>query len=89
MTVTATGGINAANLTLFMVSLSTVLLQDIRPTDPHYSVLDRKAYYWGTKYVAETRKRLPHKPDAAIMAQFVRHVGRLGRIHADDSPQAA
>ncbi len=87
MTVTATGGTNAANLTLFRVSLSTVLLQDIRQTDPHCSVLDRRAYYRGYTYVAETIKRLPQKPEAAIMAQLVCHIGRLGRGHADDSRQ--
>jgi putative transposase len=84
MTVTETGVTNAANLALFMVSLSAVLLQDSRQTDPQCSILDLKAYYRGTKYVAETIKMLPQKPDADIIAQIVRHVGRLGRIHADD-----
>jgi len=90
MTVTETGVTNAANLALFMVSLSAVLLQEIRQTDPQCSGLDLKASYRGYKYVAETIKMLPQKPDADIMAQIVRHVGRLGRIHADDPlPNAA
>ncbi|MDQ2807060.1 MAG: transposase [Chloroflexota bacterium] len=79
MQVTETGGTNAANLALFMVSLSAVLLADLRQTDPQCSVLDLKADYRGYKYVAETIKMLPQKPDADLIVQLVRHVGRLGR----------
>ena len=81
MTVTATGVSNAANLSLFMVSLSAVLLRDARESDPQCSVLDLKASYQGTKYVAETLKLLPEKLDEDLIARIVRQVACLGRIH--------
>lgn len=59
MTVTAIGVTNAANLALFMVSLSALLLAEARRTDPRCSVLDLKACYRGSKYVTETIKLLP------------------------------
>jgi len=59
MNVTATAVTNAANLSLLMVSLSAVLLEHVRQTDPQCSVLDLKASYRGAKYVRETIKWLP------------------------------
>ena len=56
MTVTATGGTNAANLALFMVNLSTVLLRTVRETDPACSVLDLKAAYRGGQGWARNNK---------------------------------
>mgnify|MGYP001795652238 CR=1 FL=1 len=47
MNISATGVTNAANLALFMVNLSTVLLAEVRQTDPACSVLDLKAQYRG------------------------------------------
>lgn len=81
MTVTATGVTNAANLALFMVNLSAVLLDVVRATDPACSVLDLKAQYRGAKYVRETIKLLAQAPDENLMEQIVRQVARLGRIH--------
>ena len=81
MNVTETGVSNAANLSLFMVSLSTVLVRDARESDPQCSVLDLKACYRGSKYVAETLNLLPEKLDEGLVAQIVRQVTRLGRIH--------
>ena len=81
MNITATGVTNAANLALFMVNLSTVLLAEARQTDPACSILDLKARYRGYKYVAETIKLLPEKPDADLMEQIFRQVAGLGRIH--------
>lgn len=90
MTVTASGVTNAANLALFMVNLSTVLLQAVRETDPACSVLDLKAHYQGTKYVRETIKMLAQKPDADLIERIVRQVASLGRIHpAESYPDAA
>jgi putative transposase len=43
MNITATAVTNAANLLLLMVSLSAVLLEHVRQTDPQCRVLDRKA----------------------------------------------
>lgn len=81
MTVTETGVSNAANLSLLMVSLSTVLVRDARMSDPQCSVLDLKACYRGSKYVVETLKLLPEKLDEGLIARIVRQVASLGRIH--------
>jgi putative transposase len=81
MTITATGVSNAANLSLFMVNLSSVLLKDLRQTDPQGSVLDLKAWYRGSKYVTELIKLLPESPDDDLMAQLFHQMAQLGRIH--------
>ena len=81
MTVSATGVSNAANLSLLMVSLSAVLLREARASDPQCSVLDLKASYRGSKYVAETLKLLPEKLDEHLIAWIVLRVASLGRIH--------
>jgi len=73
---------NAANLSLLMVSLSQVLLEGFRSNDPAFSVLDLKAHYRGYRYVAETIKMLPQKPDGNLLADIFLHVACLGRIHA-------
>ncbi len=87
--VTATGVTNAANLALFMVNLSSVLLKDRQQTDPTCSLLDLKAAYRGHKYVRETLKLLPHPPDDDLIRRIVRQVASMGRIHAADPPAAA
>jgi putative transposase len=84
MNVTETGVTNAANLALFMVNLSSVLLKDRQQTDPDCSVLDLKAAYRGHKYVVETLKLLPHPPDDHLIQRIFRQVASLGRIHAPD-----
>jgi hypothetical protein len=89
MTVTATGVNNAANLSLFMVSLSAVLLADARRTDPQCSVLDLKASYRGAKYVSETIKLLPKRLDEGLIGRIYRKVASLGRIHPPDAPLQA
>jgi putative transposase len=81
MSITATGVRNAANLSLFMVSLSGVLLREVRARDPQCSVLDLKAFYRGSKYVAETIKLLPGKLDEDLVVRLVHEVASLGRIH--------
>jgi len=81
MNITETGVSNAANLSLLMVSLSTVLVRDVRATDPQCSVLDLKASFRGSKYVEETLKLLPDKLDEGLIVRIVRKVASLGRIH--------
>jgi len=81
MNVTATAVTNAASLSLFMVNLVYVLLRDVRQTDPDLSVLDLKAYCRGYKYVTETIKMLPQKPDESLIDQIFRQVAHLGSIH--------
>ncbi len=89
MTVTATGVSNAANLALLMVSLSTVLLEEVRQADPQCSVLDLKAWYRGSKYVRETLKLLPDTLDERLVVRIYRQVASLGRIHPSEAPPKA
>ena len=82
MNVTPTGITNAANLSLFMVNVAYCLQAHMRPHDPDYSILDLKADYRGYKYVQETIKLLPEKPEPVLLRQIFHKVAGLGRIHA-------
>jgi hypothetical protein len=82
MNVTPTAVTNAANLSLFMVNVSYRLLRDFRQRDPAASILDLKAHCRGYKYVDETIKMLPEKPEPVLLAQIFNTVACLGRIHA-------
>jgi len=72
---------NAANLALFMVNLSYRLLLDFRCTRPAFSVLDLKAFARGYRYVDETIKLLPQKPDPVLLTQIFNRITALGQIH--------
>ncbi len=82
MNITSTGVTNAANLSLFMVNVAYRLQADGRQRDPAYSVLDLKADCRGYKYVEETIKLLPEKPEPVLLEQIRTKVACLGRIHA-------
>ena len=82
MNVTPTGVTNAANLSLFMVNVAYCLRADSHAREPDYSVLDLKAAYRGYKYVEETIKLLPEKPEPILLAKILNQVAGLGRIHA-------
>jgi putative transposase len=73
---------NALNLSLFMVTVSQVLLQQFRQTRPESGVLDLKAYFRAAKYVDETIKLLPEKPEPILLNQIFAHVASLGCIHS-------
>jgi putative transposase len=77
---------NAANLSFFMVNFSSVLLQQHRKNNPEFSVLDLKAYYRGCRYVAETIKLLPQKPDGVLLAEIFQQITRLGMVHPTFEP---
>ncbi len=79
MNVEKTPVTNAINLSLFMVSVSQVLLRDLRQEDSSVNVLD--LFYRGHKYVAETLKLLPQKPDPILMGTIFDTISRLGRVH--------
>jgi putative transposase len=81
MNVKKTAVVNAASLSLFMVNVSQLLLRDFRPKDSTVNVLDLKAHFRGHKYVVETLKWLPQKPEPILMAQIFDKVSQLGRIH--------
>ncbi len=89
MNITETAVTNAANLSLFMVLVVDVLLSDYRKTNPDFSILDLKAFYRGYRYVAETIKMLPEKPDDNSLAEIFRKMATLGSIHAQDAPVIA
>ena len=82
MNITPTGVTNAANLSLFMVNVAYRLRADVHPGEPDYSVLDLKADWRGAKYVEETIKLLPEKPEPVLFAKLLNQVAGLGRIHA-------
>lgn len=54
---------NAANLAFFMVNFSTSLLARFQGLNPEFSILDLKSHYRGRRYVTETLKLLPQKPE--------------------------
>ena len=82
MTTHPTRVTNAANLSLFMVNLVERVLREMRQHQPEISVLDLKAHCRGAKYVEETIKLLPERPDAGVLARIVTKVIGIGRIHA-------
>ena len=81
MNITPAGVTNAANLALFMVNVSSRLQADGRQGDPAYSVLDLTADSRAYKYVEETIKMLPEKPEPVLLEQIRTKVACLGRIH--------
>jgi putative transposase len=72
---------NAANLSFFMVNFSSVLLRQYRKNNPEFSVLDLKSHYRGHRYVAETIKMLPQKPDGILLSEIFQQIARLGMVH--------
>jgi putative transposase len=82
MNVTPTGVTNAAHLSLFMVKVAYRLRTELHQHAPDYSVLDLKADCRGYKYVEETIKMLPEKPEPVLFAKILNQVAGLGRIHA-------
>lgn len=86
MNVNQTAVTNAANLSLFMVDISQLLMCRYRKDDPNFSILDLKAYYRGYRYVIETIKILPHLPDENLVSQLFQKVTALGRIHPAKTP---
>jgi putative transposase len=80
---------NAANLALFMVNVSHVLMCKYRQQDPDFSVLDLKVIYRGYRYMTETIQMLPQKPDQHLVSQLFQKVASLGRIHPPQLPVAS
>ncbi len=80
---------NAANLSLFMVNLSQLLMCQFRQDDPDFGVLDLKAYFRGVQYASEVLKMLPQKPDPIFLDQLFLKITALGSIHARKTPLSA
>ena len=68
-----------------MVNVSYRLRADVHPRHPAYSILDLKADCRGYKYVEETIKLLPEKPEPILLAKILNQVAGLGRIHASQA----
>jgi putative transposase len=77
---------NAANLSFFMVNFSSVLLRRYRENNPEFSILDLKSHYRGCRYVAETIKLLPQKPEGILLAEIFEQIARLGMVHPGFEP---
>jgi hypothetical protein len=77
---------NAANLSFFMVNFSSVLLRQYQKNNPEFSVLDLKSHYRGYRYVAETIKLLPQKPEGILLAEIFQQIARLGMVHPSCEP---
>jgi putative transposase len=81
MNVNQTPVYNAANLALFMVNVSQLLLRRFRPTCPTFSVNDLKALFRGRKYVTETLKLLPQKPEPIFIDHIFDRIAQIGSIN--------
>jgi hypothetical protein len=82
MNITETAVNNAANLSLFMVNVTRLLLQTFRQDSPDFGVLDLKAHFRGRKYVTETLKLLPEMPEPILLDHIFHTVAQIGSIHA-------
>lgn len=82
MNVKETTVTNAVNLSLFMVNVSYLLLQQFRLLNPQAGILDLKAHFRGLCYLSETLKLLPEKPDRILITQVIHSVSQLGCIHS-------
>jgi putative transposase len=72
---------NAANLAFFMVNVSQALIQNVQKDDPYFGIQDLKAYFRGSKYVNETLKLLPQKPDRILIQQIFTQITKIGSIN--------
>lgn len=72
---------NAANLSLLMVNVSAKMINTLGSNNTACSVLDLKARHRVMKYLEETLKILPQKPDPIVIEQITKHLGSIGAIH--------
>ncbi len=86
MNVKQTAVTNAANLSFFMVNFSSILLHRFRQINPEFSILDLKSHFRGCRYVSETIKFLPQKPDGILLAEIFEQIARLGMVHPAFEP---
>ena len=82
MNVNQTPVYNAANLAMFMVNVSQLLIRHFQPTCPTFSVNDLKAHFRGRKYVTETLKLLPQPPEPIIFDRIFAQITQIGSINA-------
>ncbi len=81
MNINQTPVYNAANLAMFMVNVSQLLIRHFRPTSPAFSVNDLKAHFRGCKYVTEILKLLPQTPEPIFIDQIFTNITQIGSIN--------
>jgi putative transposase len=74
---------NAVNLAFFLVNLSHILINNVRPHFAEFSVQYLKAYFRGSKYVDEVLKLPPKKPDPILIQQIFKEITIIGKINTD------
>ena len=73
---------NAANLSMFMVNVAAKLREMLGAEHTDFGVLDLKARYRGHKYLHETLKILPQKPEPIVIDTIAEHLAAIGEtIH--------
>jgi len=72
---------NAVNLAFFMVNISQVLIAEVRKHNPLFGVQDLKSYFRATKYLYETLKLMPEKPDPILIQQIFEQITKIGGIN--------
>ncbi|MCD4842026.1 MAG: IS4 family transposase, partial [Methanosarcinales archaeon] len=65
----------------FMVNVSQALIHNVQKDDPNFGVQDLKAHFRGSKYVNETLKLLPQKPDQILIQQIFNQITKIGSIN--------
>ena len=81
MNVKKTPVTNAVNLAFFMVNLSRALIDEVREHNPFFGVQDLKAYFRAGKYLYETLKLIPEKPDPILIQQMFAQITKIGSIN--------
>ncbi len=77
---------NFANLSMFMVSVSQLLIERRRDKIPEFGINDLKAEFRGRKYVSELLKLLPESLNDLLIDQFFAKIGTLGSVHTPVDP---
>ena len=72
---------NAANLAMFIGNVAAKLKTTFGSEHTEFGILDLKARYRGLKYLHETIKILPQKPEAIVIDEIAEQLGAIGAIH--------
>jgi putative transposase len=81
MNVKKTPVTNAVNLAFFMVNISYALIDKVHKHNPLFGVQDLKAYFRAGKYLYETLKLMPEKPDPILIQQMLSQITKIGSIN--------
>ena len=66
---------------MFMVNVAAKLKTVFGAEQTGFRILDLKARYRGRKYLHETLKILPQKPETIVINEIAEHPGAIGAIH--------